>query len=255
MPYGTPRYDSLSECILYEDLVAGCCSLREVDTKDLVNKINAAPNSLLNKMCADFREAWRFHQKDFLQFIGSQTYSFSRCDQTEAEEVWVPGAELADGAIVVDRIPSYVPKSDVHNVIWALRKVKPNGRKFIEEEVCFPEEIGNSKCVQTNADDDIVFAQRTGRKGLTRFVRGRKPEPSNKVFVVLKREREHRYVLITGFVGGRPQPEPWDETAFSHASNPTEAKRLSDAFWANHALIFSPEMIVPGTETDVSPSV
>ena len=249
-PYGTPQTSPLSRQIGSEDFLTGLCSLRGVDCKALVSKIDAAPNSLLNKMCADFREAWRFHQNDFLEFFGRQSYSFAACEKTDAEEVWVPGGELADGSIVVDRIPSYVNKADVGSVLLALRKVYPDGRNFIEEEISFPDEIGVSHCVETTGRDQIIFAQRKGRKGLTRFVKDRAPEPTNSVFVVLKKDSKHRYVLITGFVGARPEPEPWDEKAFAHSKNPQEAKSRSIEFWKRHALVYSPDLIVPGSETD-----
>ena len=201
-------------------------------------------------MCADFREAWRFHQNDFLEFLGHQSYSFAACEKTDAEEVWVPGGELADGSIVVDRIPSHVKKADVGSVLLALRKVNPDGREFIEQEISFQNEVGVTLCVETTGRDQIVFAQRRGRKGLTRFVKDRAPEPTNSVFVVLKKDSEHRYVLITGFVGAKPEPEPWDEKAFAHSKKPQEAKSRSIEFWKRHALVYSPDLIVPGSETD-----
>ena len=251
-PYGEPQIQSLSYLIRSENLLTGSCELRSVNGEELARKIERAPNALLNQMCADFREAWRFHQNDFFEFLRGCSYSFAECDQTDDEEVWVPGGELADGSIVMDRIPSHVKKADVGSVLLALRKVNPDGRKFIEQEISFPNEVGVTLCVETTGRDQIIFAQRRGRKGLTRFVKDRAPEPTNSVFVVLKKDSEHRYVLITGFVGARPEPEPWDEKAFAHSKKPQEAKLRSIEFWKRHALVYSPELIVPGSETDHS---
>jgi hypothetical protein len=257
--------DALKSSFLRDRLVAECLPEEIIDAdhyeslglkwgvnvKDLVVKLGVAPHHLIEAIIGDVREAWKFRKDDFFEFLKSRSYPFTPCQPNIVSATWVAGGQLADESIVVDRIPSHVAAQDVDAVRHALAHVNPHGSEFIEKEVCFPKEIGFTKCVQTNEHDDIVFAQRKSRQGLTRFVRGRKPEPTNKVFVVLKREREHRYVLMTGFVGGRPQPEPWDEKAFYHSTNPTEAKRLSEEFWANHALIFSAEMTVPRTETEV----
>lgn len=39
--------------------------------------------------------------------------------------------------------------------------------------VDFKEEIGTSSCVETHEGDEIIYAQRVGRAGLTRFVKNR----------------------------------------------------------------------------------
>jgi hypothetical protein len=92
------------------------------------------------------------------------------------------------------------------------------------------------------------MAQRPHRRGPTRFVKGREPEPCDTVFVALKKIRLHRYLLVTGFVGERPEPEPWDERAFSFSKDPGAARERSKRFWSDHALVYDPDVIVPGTE-------
>jgi hypothetical protein len=87
--------------------------------------------------------------------------------------------------------------------------------------------------------DEIVFAKRPGRFGLTRFVKNRKPEPCSKVVVILKKGNYDEVVLVTAFVGHRPEPEPWDRNATAK----------SQAFWSTRALVWGSEPIVPGTET------
>jgi hypothetical protein len=91
----------------------------------------------------------------------------------------------------------------------------------------------------TTDEDSIVYAQRVGRDGLTRFVKNRAPEPCSLVMMVLKKAREaDTYVLLTAFIGPRAEPEPWHPTA-------TEA---SVVFWNNHALVWDEgEEVVPGT--------
>jgi len=214
-----------------------------VDARNLAAKLKLAPLRILNELAADIQEAWCFHNisnsREFFSFLGSRTYRFQALnEEPDRYQKWLVGAKLADGSIVIDRIPSHIPRGDFGPVEVALSKVMPDGRAFIEEEVLASGPIGTTKCIKTYEGDSIVFAQRFGRKGLTRFVKNRAPEPCNSVFVVLKRLKEHRYLIITGFVGTRPEPEPWDETAFRHAVDPNVSRQRSLEFWSKHALIY-----------------
>ena len=221
----------------------------EVDADALAAKIAVSPLGVRNSLLGDVREAWEFHKDDFFEFLGSRSYTFLPRLQDFHSATSVVGGELSDGSIVVDCDPSHVAADEASEVLRALNRIDPQGRSSVEEEVTFPKEVGLTKCVETTSGDQIVFAQRPNRKGLTRFVKGRAPEPTKSVFVVLKKERDHRYLLITGFIGGKPEPEPWDEKAFALSSNPKEARNRSIKFWDNHALVFSHDAIVDGTET------
>jgi hypothetical protein len=124
------------------------------------------------------------------------------------------------------------------------------GQKFIVEEVDFGRVLGETVCVATNDADEILFAQRAGRRGLTRFVTNRKPAPTAHVTVVLKQDDRDpsTYVLITAFFGRKAEKEPWDtnirtDEEFARAKN----------FWSTHALIWGSEPTRPGTETKVCP--
>lgn len=221
-----------------------------VDARNLAAKLKLAPLSTLNELAADIQEAWCFHnisnsRSEFASFLRSRTYRFQALnEEPDRYQEWLVGAKLADGSIVIDRIPSHIPRGDFGPVEVALSKVMPDGRAFIEEEVLASGPIGTTKCIKTYEGDSIVFAQRFGRKGLTRFVKNRAPEPCSSVFVVLKRLKVHRYLIITGFVGTRPEPEPWDETAFRHAVDPNVSRQRSLEFWSKHALIYDETLIV-----------
>lgn len=104
--------------------------------------------------------------------------------------------------------------------------------------------IGQNICVVTNDDNKIVWAQRPGRKGLTRLVKNRQPEPTSNLTVALKKDNsENYYVALTAYIGGRSGLEPWDQRA-------TDDDKL---FWDSHALIYELTQIVPGTETNTCP--
>lgn len=148
---------------------------------------------------------------------------------------------LSSGEVVVDRFRSHLHPSVASLLPEALARVDSQSRQFLVEEVDFCRLVGETICVPTGSGDEIVFALRHGRRGLTRFVKNREPEPCSSVVVILKRDDANSrvYILITTFVGRRPEPEPWDRNA-------TER---SVEFWSSHALIWGSESMVPGTET------
>lgn len=149
---------------------------------------------------------------------------------------------LLSGEPVIDRHNSHIHRDVAILLSEALAKVDAHGRRFLVEEVDFGRLVGETTCVETGALDHIVYAQRPRRQGLTRFVKNRTPEPCSKAVVILKNDDyEGYYVLITAFVGHRPEPEPWDRNA-------TERSR---EFWSTHALVWGTEQVVPGTETIV----
>ena len=154
--------------------------------------------------------------------------------------------KLASGEPVIDRHNSHLANDAVTlaAVNAALARTRSHNRPFIEEEVEFAHPVGETSCVTTTSDDVVVYAPRIGRNGLTRFVLDRRPEACNKVYVVLKRIEGGQYLLITAFVGKRAQPEPFDEKAFSHARDRSQARRDAEIFWSQHALLFDPTKIV-----------
>lgn len=151
---------------------------------------------------------------------------------------------LSSGEAVVDRHSSHLHPGVEQLLPEALSRIESFERQFLVEEVDFGRPVGETICVTTVAGDEIVYAQRPKRFGLSRFVKNRVPEPSSVVTVILKRDdREGVYVLITAFVGSAAPPEPWDRNA-------TEE---SVVFWSSHALIWGVEPTIPGTETRECP--
>jgi len=161
--------------------------------------------------------------------------------------------KLKSGEAVVDRHRSHLHEGVARLLPDALARIDSLGRKFLVEEVDFGRLVGGTVCVPTGPGDQIVFASRPKRFGLTRFVLNRMSEPSNAVTVILKKDdNEDYYILVTAFVGRRPEPEPWDKKNFSRQPDPQEAERRSREFWASHALVFSEVVACAdcGRETD-----
>jgi len=150
-----------------------------------------------------------------------------------------PIGRTLSGEEVVDRFRSHIHPSARPFLLEALARVEIKGRAFLAEAVDFGRPIGESILVHTGPEDEIVFAQRPGRRGRTRFVKNRKPAPCNTVTVVLKRGDSGAMVLVSAFIGPKPEPEPWDRNA-------TERSR---EFWSNNALVWGVEETVSGTET------
>lgn len=103
--------------------------------------------------------------------------------------------------------------------------------------------VGQASLVNTNPNDDIVYAKRQGRQNYARFVRHRKAVPTRYVTVALQAEPKGEYVLLSAWLGQAVPQFPGDrfETPESHA------------FWRSHALIWGSQSIQAGTETTVWP--
>lgn len=150
---------------------------------------------------------------------------------------------LKSGETVMDRPRSHLHAGVERLLPEALGKVKSAGRSFLIEEVGLGRLVGQTICVAIHPGDEIVFAKRVGRAGLTRFVKNRASEPCSSVVVVLKAGDRGEFVCLTAFVGHRAELEPWDENATPQ----------SVVFWSSRALVWGSEPIIPGTETDRCP--
>lgn len=153
--------------------------------------------------------------------------------------------KLKSGEEVVDRYNSHLHQSVVPLLPEALAKIETKGRGFLVEEVDFGHLVGESVCVATTSSDEIVYAKRPKRFGHSRFVKNRKPEPCSSAVVILKTAdgQPGAFVLVTAFIGQKPEPEPWDRNA--------TAKSVE--FWNSHALLWESESVIAGTETQKCP--
>ena len=148
---------------------------------------------------------------------------------------------LLSGESVFDRKGSQLhdnPELKQHLPL-ALEHIDPQGRAFFVETVDLGETIGESRCVETDPNDQIVFAQRVGRFGLSRFVINKDAVLTSKLTVIL-RKGDLGYEVVTAFIGPKAEREPWDKTADS----------TSTEFWRTHALIWGGEETVTGSTTD-----
>lgn len=116
-------------------------------------------------------------------------------------------------------------------------------RDYERYEKDFGRPIGTSDLVTTTDVDEIVYAKRLNRDIYTCFVKNRTPEPTSFLVVHLEKVGEKEYELATVYAGREVPPFPGD---------PFETKE-SKSFWAQHALVWGRQAIVPGTETAECP--
>lgn len=108
-------------------------------------------------------------------------------------------------------------------------------------------EIGVTTCVSTTDADEICYARRIGRKGDTRFVKNRNPEPTTKIVVGICVDRETGLpTLFTAFYGDLAAKEIWDaEFKADKYGTPEDIAELKKAkeFWCSHALIYDESIL------------
>ena len=108
--------------------------------------------------------------------------------------------------------------------------------------------IGKSHCVELNGDEEIFYAQRKGRKTLSKFVRGRAATDCSCITFVLSKATTVRYKVLTAYIGYKSEREPLDQSI----SNEEEFNRCKE-FWDKHALVEGSQSIFPNSITTQCP--
>jgi hypothetical protein len=148
--------------------------------------------------------------------------------------------KLADGRKVYDRTDSHVKPVLIPLVRKSISTIDPKGEVFVEKEVIFPKAIGKCDIVETDSKDEVFFAKRENRLGLSRFVKNKIGEESNTLTIVLtKRPSENFFILVTAFIGKITPPEPYSPYATE------ESKK----FWARHAFVWEENSVAKDRET------
>jgi len=167
---------------------------------------------------------------------------------------------LGSGEIVIDRPrSSHVQSHKLPDGVLAraLAKIDAGKRDRIVQQVDFSEVIGVSTCVETAPKDDIVYARRFNRGGMTRFVRGRQARPCKSVVVILQRwgriDGVVAYSATTAYVGTKGLPEPGDWYAMSREPNALQMALQAREFWSKHALVWGCEPVYPASITTECP--
>jgi len=97
--------------------------------------------------------------------------------------------------------------------------------------------------VEIAEDDDIVYAKRINRDNYTKFVKNRNPPATSYFTVLLYKDGEDSYELVSAWVGRTCPSFPDDINATSD----------SKPFWDKHALVYGTQAIQDDTLTQISP--
>ncbi len=152
-----------------------------------------------------------------------------------AKPLW----RLATGERVYDRSPSHIHTGVRPYLPGVLGSINSRRRQTITQVVEYGKPIGMTSCVRTRPRDTIVFARRQGRRGPSRFVKNRRPEPTAHLTVILRQTARGDYEIATAYFGESAPQEPWANPRASHSSR---------EFWKNHAFAWGSEPIVRGSE-------
>jgi hypothetical protein len=93
--------------------------------------------------------------------------------------------------------------------------------------------IGNESVVETTEADTIVYAQKLKDPTYTRFVKNAKPEPTQYMTIVLRRDDENSYELMDTWIGRLSPPRPGSEYETPE----------SKTYWSNHAYVLDGEPV------------
>lgn len=104
--------------------------------------------------------------------------------------------------------------------------------------------IGLTDGVEIDETDELIYAKRKNRDTYTVFTKSRQPQPSRFVSVVLKRQVERTFELLSTWVG------KYDSPPFPGDKNATPE---SIPYWSTHALVWGNQEVQSGTETTICP--
>lgn len=142
--------------------------------------------------------------------------------------------------------------SDVNEyLIEALSKVdvqKLEGFEAQKLTINMQKVIGETACLEVNAEDEVFYAQRRGRKTMTALVKNKAAKPCNLITLVLAKKPNNSIKILTAYIGDQSEREPLDP------SIKTEQEfELSKQSWATHALIDKSQRYYPNTVTKECP--
>lgn len=119
-------------------------------------------------------------------------------------------------------------------------KIQTMTKDFEIIELKFDDTIGYKTLVEVTSKDTIYYAKRFGREIHSRFVKNKSPQLSDKLTLILKKDRivTNTYNLITMYVGSPSFKEPEDPNIYSKSEL---IESLN--FWTRHAFVYDETII------------
>lgn len=131
-------------------------------------------------------------------------------------------------------------------LLEAVKRIIPTlnvAEDVVRVDVYVEEAVGHTDLVETDEDDEIVYALRPRRAQYSRFVKHKQSVPSSWITLDLRKTGENEYELYTAFVGRLTPSFPGGDYL----------PQQSREFWSHHALVWGSQDIVLGTETTECP--
>lgn len=93
--------------------------------------------------------------------------------------------------------------------------------------------VGNEAVIETTDADAIVYAQRLKDPIYTRFVKNGRPNPTQFMSIVLRKDEENCYELLDTWIGHLSPPRPGSEHENAESRD----------YWENHAYVLDGEPV------------
>jgi len=103
--------------------------------------------------------------------------------------------------------------------------------------------VGKTDLVETDENDDIVYALRQGRTIYSRFCKNKSPQLTSWITIDIRHRPDDSYFLYTAYIGKLTPSFPGGNFMAEQ----------SKEFWTHHALAWGTQEIIPGTETSNYP--
>lgn len=103
--------------------------------------------------------------------------------------------------------------------------------------------IGHESIVETSEADTIIYAQKLKDSTYTRFVKNGKPQQTQYVTLILRKDSDDSYELLDTWIGRLTPPRPGSEHEIA----------TSKPYWATHAYLLDGEPVQSKSITKVCP--
>lgn len=103
--------------------------------------------------------------------------------------------------------------------------------------------IGYSEMIETRSGDTVFYARQNKAGLYMKFVKNRKADPTSILSIVLERDDDGDYELMNVWIGKMVPDVPGSE----------KATDKSEAYWADHAIIYNGQPILLSTQTKDCP--
>lgn len=103
--------------------------------------------------------------------------------------------------------------------------------------------VGHESIVETSEADTIIYAQKLKDSTYTRFVKNGKPNPTQHITLILRKDTKDCYELVDTWIGRLSPPRPGSDHENAN----------SKTYWATHAYILDGEPVQSKTITKVCP--